>query len=208
MPQRPSLTSPLFGVGCILLAVVAISVDTTAQAECITQLKQEAPEGTHWSLHTDPVTNRRCWTLVESSHHEVVPPSPPPAQESTFSSQLTSFFGSFTGGAVSASPQEAPAVAPPPVSAAPRKPPAHIANTNAANTNGASTGAAGTGAISANKPERPIRPEQKGEQKEKADGHASKLEPADPAGREALFEEFLRWHESQQITGGASSPPR
>jgi hypothetical protein len=200
MPQRPGLTSPPFGVGCILLAVVAISFDNTAQAECITQLKQEVPEGSHWSLHTDPVTNRRCWTLVESSHRDVAQPPPPPAQVSTFSSQLTSFFGSFTGGAFSASPQETPAVPPPPVSAAPRKPPVPA---RAANTNVASTGA-----ISTNKPERPIRTEQKAEQKEKADGHASKLELADPAEREALFEEFLRWHESQQLTGGASSPPR
>jgi hypothetical protein len=26
--------------------------------------------------------------------------------------------------------------------------------------------------------------------------------------REALFEEFLRWHESQQMTGGVYSSPR
>ncbi len=155
------------GTFCILLATVVAGFDSPAQAECITQLTQQAPEGTHWSLHYDRVKNRRCWILVDATGQEL---STEPAQSDSSStlSSLQTFFSNITTGIQSTGqPQEAPANAPP------RKPQANLANAN-----------------------KPVRPEQKG------DAHAGKHELTQPE-RDALFEEFLRWHESQQITGSA-----
>jgi hypothetical protein len=157
---------------CVLLATVAAGFDSPARAECIAQLTQQAPEGTHWSLHNDRVKNRRCWILVDGTGQEV---STEPAQSDASStlSSLQTFFTNITGIQPAAQPQEAPASTPP------RKPQANLAN--------------------ANKPDRPVRTEQK------TDAPAAKHELTPPE-RDALFEEFLRWRESQQITGTAQPP--
>jgi hypothetical protein len=160
------------GVICVLLATVVVGFDGPAQAECITQLTQQAPEGTHWSLHSDRVKNRRCWILVDATGQEV-PTEPAQSDASSTLSSLQTFFTNITGIQPTAQPQEAPASAPA------RKPQANLAN--------------------ANKPDRPVRTEQKSE------APAAKHELTQPE-RDALFEEFLRWHESQQITGAAKQP--
>jgi hypothetical protein len=160
------------GVVCVLLATVAVSFDSPAQAECITQLNQQAPEGTHWSLHYDRVKNRRCWILVDATGQELSTVQEQPDASPTLSS-LQTFFTNITG--IQRAPQQAQEAAPSP----PRKPQAHLAN--------------------ANRADRPVRTEQKN------DAHAAKHELTPPE-RDALFEEFLRWHESQQITGTGKPP--
>lgn len=163
------------GVICILLATVAASFDTPAQAECIAQLTHQAPEGTHWSLHYDRIKNRRCWILVDATGQEVSTiPAQPDASPAL--SSLQTFFTNITGIQPTPQPQEAPpSQAPSPL----RKPQAPLAN--------------------ANRPDRPVRTEQK------SDAQAAKHELTPPE-RDALFEEFLRWHESQQITGTVKPP--
>jgi hypothetical protein len=183
MPRRAPFSGPLMsGAVCAVLATVAVDMDSPAQAECIVQPNQQAPEGTHWSLHSDRAKNRRCWILVDSTGHEIS--STPEAQPSTSPvlSTLRTFIGNFTGGPPSPPVQEAaPAAdpAPPP----PRRPAARVASPNRA--------------------ERAARTEQR----EKSDAPPAGRELTGPE-REALFEEFLRWHESQQITGGVKPSPR
>jgi hypothetical protein len=183
MPRRAHPSGPMMsGVVCALLATVAVGMDSPAQAECIAQLNQQAPEGAHWSLHSDRAKNRRCWILVDAAGHDISTPRAQPNTSPALSTFQT-FIGNFTGGGPPSAPaQEAPAASASPAAAPPpRRPPAHVASPNRA--------------------ERPVRTEQR--------------EKGDPAGheltepeREALFEEFLRWHESQQIIGTVNSSPR
>jgi hypothetical protein len=178
MPRCAHSSRPITsGVVCALLAIVAVGMDSPAQAECIAQPNQQAPEGAHWSLHSDRAKNHRCWILVDAAGHDLSTPQAQPTTSPALSTFQT-FIGNFTGGGPpSAAAQEAPAASPasaPP----PRRSPARVASPNRA--------------------ERPVRTEQR--------------EKGDPAGheltepeREALFEEFLRWHESQQIIGTVNS---
>jgi hypothetical protein len=160
MPRRASSFGPIMpGVVCVLLAAAMPGFVSSAQAECITQPKQQAPDGAHWSLHFDPVKNRRCWVLVDSAGRDLSAPEPQPAA-STLSS-IQSFLGNLTG-----SPQETPAG---PAAAPPRKPQPPVARPRLGNLN-----------------------------------RAGGTEQKPDAKRDALFEEFLRWHESQKITGPAN----
>jgi hypothetical protein len=162
-----------YGVVCVLLATVAACFDTPARAECIALLNQQAPEGTHWSLHYDRVKNRRCWILVDATGHDVSTLQEQSAGSSTLSS-IQTFFSNLTGVQSTPEPQEAlPSAAPP------RKPQARLAN--------------------ANRPNPPARTEQK------SGAPATQHELTQPE-RDALFEEFLRWHESQQIIGTVKPP--
>jgi hypothetical protein len=95
-----------------------------------------------------------------------------PAATSTLSS-FQSFLGNITGTNPPPQPQEAPAS--PAVAPPGRAPHPHVVNVH--------------------RVERPaVRPEQKTE------AHPAKHEMSPPE-RDALFEEFLRWHESRKITG-------
>jgi hypothetical protein len=179
MPRRAASFGPtMSGVVCALLTAAAVAIDSPAQAECIVQPNQQAPEGAHWSLHTDTVKNRRCWILVDATGRDIstgqAQPAPAPAP-----SVFQTILGNFTG-AGSPPPQEAPAaVSPAPAQA--RRPAAH--------------------AVSVNRTVR-VRTQQRAEPREKS-GH----ELTEPE-REALFEEFLRWHESQQMIGTSNPSTR
>jgi hypothetical protein len=179
--RAPSFGPAMSGVVCALLATVAVGIDSPAQADCVVQPNQQAREGAHWSLHTDRAKNRRCWVLVDATGHDI---STEQAQSvaAPSPSVLQTILGNFTGAGSSSPPaQEAPAAAVAPASPPLRRLPAHVVN--------------------ANRPER-IRTEQRAEPRDKG-GH----ELTEPE-REALFEEFLRWHESQQMMGTANPSPR
>jgi hypothetical protein len=187
MQRRALSFGPMMsGVVCALLAAVAASVDSPAQADCIVQPTQQAPEGAHWSLHHDRAKNRRCWILVDAAGHDFSTAQPQPVAAPA-PSVFQTILGNFTGAGSSGPPaQEAPAaVSPAPASPQSRRPPAHI--------------------VSTNRPERVrverVRVEQRTEPREKGD--AATRELTEPE-REALFEEFLRWHESQQMIGNPS----
>jgi hypothetical protein len=168
MRRRASSFGPITpGVVCVLLAAAAPGFVNSAQAECIAQPNQQAPDGAHWSLHFDRIKNRRCWVLVDSSGQEISAPEPQPAASAALSS-IKSFLG-ITGGPP-AQPPAGPGAAPP------RKPQPHVVRARAGNVNGAAA------------------------TEQKADpGHEMKQ-----GDRDALFEEFLRWRESQKITGPAN----
>lgn len=184
MPRRAHSSGPtIAGIICALLAAAAVGMDSPAQAECIAQPNQQAPDGTHWSLHYDRVKNRRCWILVDATGHDISTPqaqSAPAPALSTFQS----FLGNFAGAPQTSTLPEAPATASPGLAGpSPRRPPARVVNTNRAG--------------------HAVR----GEQKDKGDARAATHDLTEPE-REALFEEFLRWHESQQIIGTVKSSPR
>lgn len=154
MPRRASPFGPLSpGITGALLAAAAVGLGSPAQAECITQLNQQAPEGAHWSLHSDPVKNRRCWVLVDSSGRELSPPESDTGSSTV--STIQKFFSNLTGSADSPTPH--------------RSPTHHVVDAN--------------------------RPPAGDHQMTQAE-------------RDALFEEFLRWHETQQGTGAPKQPPR
>jgi hypothetical protein len=180
MLRRASSSGPVMsGVVCVLIAAAAPGFVSSAQAECIVQPNQQAPEGAHWSLHTDRATNRRCWILMDSAGRDLSTAQPQPAPSSGLSS-LQSFLGNFTGGPPAPPPQEqAPAS---PAATPPRKPQPHAVQPRVAN---------------AGKADHRARTEQK------ADARPARQEMT-PGARDALFEEFLRWHENQKITGSAA----
>ncbi len=171
MPRRVRLFGSMkSGVVCVLLATAAAGLGTPAQAECILQPNQQAPEGAHWSLHYDRDKNRRCWIMVDASGHDLSTPQQP--ADSSGLSTFQSFLDRITGGTSPPQQEAAPAGAP---ATPPRKPQPNVVNATRADP------AARTEPKSE---ARPVKPMTSGE-------------------RDALFEEFLRWHESQQITGAA-----
>jgi hypothetical protein len=186
MPRRaPSFGPVMSGVVCALLAGVAVSTGSPAQADCIVQPGQPVPEGAHWSLHFDRVKNRRCWILVDAAGRDLSAPQPQAPASAPTMSTFQAILGNFTGAGPPPPAQEAPAAVSPAPAAPPqsRRPPARV---------------------SANRPEH-VRTEQRAEPRDKGD--AAKHELTDPE-REALFEEFLRWHENQQMIGTAKPSPR
>jgi hypothetical protein len=163
----------------MLLATVltaAVAPGAQAQAACLTQPNRQAPEGMHWSLHYDRGKNQRCWVLVDGTGAAPQPQAQPAASSGL--STLQAIFGNFT--AVQLAPGQAAPTAP---AANPARKPAapRIAN--------------------AGKPEHPaVRTDPKGDPKAEPKADPASHQMSQPE-RDKLFEEFLRWHESQKITG-------
>ena len=196
MPERVNSFAPIFpNVFFVFVATIAVHLLAPARAEsaCIVQPSQPAAEGTHWSLHYDRAQGRKCWLLLDTKGREVTAsqaqPStvstPPPAD--SLSSQITSLLGSLTGATENALPRlnapqdDTPRAGP---AGAPRKP-----RGNGANASKADNGV-------------------RADQKSAGEGRTAKrASPLTQPEREALFEEFLRWQESQQITGAPGPSP-
>jgi hypothetical protein len=173
-PARPWISG---AVGMLLAAATAGADSRPAQAQaadCITEPNVQAPDGTHWISHMEINYYRRCWVLVDAAGREVV--APVPAQPASPSgSAWQSFLGNVTG-AGTPQPQAAPAS---PAAASPRRP--HTPQPDGPHR-----------VVTASKPARSEPPK-------------SEVRPVKPdmsrPDSNALFEEFLRWHESQKITG-------
>jgi hypothetical protein len=169
----------------VVLAFVATTVVFTygsarADSACIEQPSQPAAEGARWYLRYDRAKGRKCWFLQDATTN-VRDVATPQGQTSaaaapTLSSRLAELFGGLTGSSANVAPQgnAAQSILP----SAPRK------------TQGNSPSAA--------KPNNSVR----ADQRDIIEGRTGKRAP--PAltqpERNALFEEFLRWHESQQNT--------
>jgi hypothetical protein len=190
MPERVNSAAPRIpGVLAVLVVTIAVHFLSPARANnaCIEQPSPPAAEGTRWSLHYDRAKGKKCWVLLDASTNgrdaaaaQAQPnaaPTPGPVEQ--LSSQIASLFGNLTGASAN--------VTPPQTSAAggPRKPQGNAAN--------------------ASKTDSGVR----ADQRSAGEGNAAKrVSPAlTQLEREALFEEFLRWQESQQITG-APGPER
>jgi hypothetical protein len=192
MPERVNSFAPIIPSVCFVAVATIIAVHflSPARAEnaCIEQPSQPAPEGTRWSARYDRAKGRKCWFLVDANGREVTASrarpgaAPTPAPADSLSSQIASLLNSLTGATEYAAPQgDAPQIGP---AAAPRKP-------------------RGSGA-GASKADNVARADQKSAGEGRTAKRASALTEPE---REALFEEFLRWRESQQMTGTASPSP-
>jgi len=63
MPDRTAIVvSAVFAsfLACAALTTVAGSA-AFAGDDCITEPKDQPPQGSHWYYHVDPVTRRKCW---------------------------------------------------------------------------------------------------------------------------------------------------
>jgi hypothetical protein len=171
----------VYAVFFVSVATIVVPACSGAHADsaCIEQPGQPAAEGARWLQRYDRAKGRRCWVLVDASGHDVTvsqaqPSAPPaPALDPTFSSQLAALFGSWTAQANVAPPGNPPQIN---SASASRKPQGAVAN--------------------ANKPDSGLRSDQKSSR----EGHAGKRTAPvlSEQERNALFEEFMRWHESQQ----------
>jgi hypothetical protein len=187
MPERANSFAPTIpGVFAVLVATVTFHFcgPVRADSACLEQPTQPAAEGTRWSAHYDRAKGRKCWILVDASTngHDSSQVQPNAASTSAaveaLSSQIASLLGTLTGASANVTPQAGAA-------GVPRKPQGNAANASKADSS--------------------IR----AEQKSVGDGHAAKrvsLGLTQPE-REALFEEFLRWQESQDITGALGPRP-
>ena len=185
MPERVNSFAPMIpGVFSVLVATIAVLSYTPARADsaCIEQPNQPAAEGMRWSSRYDRAKGRKCWFLVDASANGHEAPAPQAQQNAasapSISSQISSFIGSITGASANVTPQGgAPQSSSPPAGPAsgPRKPQGNAAN--ASRADGAARADLKSG-----------------------DGHPAKRVSSGltQPEREALFEEFLRWHENQE----------
>jgi len=63
MPDRTAIAvAAVFAsfLACVALTAVASSA-AYAGDDCITEPKDQPPQGSHWYYHVDPVTHRKCW---------------------------------------------------------------------------------------------------------------------------------------------------
>jgi hypothetical protein len=194
MPERANPFAPTMpGVLSVLVATIAVHFCAPLQAEsaCLDQPTQPAAEGARWSAHYDRAKGRKCWILVDAStngHDATAPQAQPnaaatPGPVEQLSSQIASLLGNLTGASANATPQvNAPQASP---ASVPRKPQGNGAN--------------------AGKADNSVR----ADQRSAGEAHAAKRgsPPLTELEREALFEEFLRWQESQQMTGTPSPRP-
>src|ERR1700730_17936197 len=177
----PLIPAPFFVVVVLtfVTTIVAFTYGSArADSACIEQPSQPAAEGARWYLRYDRAKGRKCWFLGIATTN-VRDATTPQGQTSaatapTLSSRLAELFGGLTGSSANVAPQGNAAQSN--LTSAPRK------------TQGNSRNAAKTdGSVRA-------------DQRDIVEGHAGKRAP--PAltqpERNALFEEFLRWHESQQ----------
>jgi hypothetical protein len=181
MPERVNSFVPLLlAVLFVFVATITVPVDSPARADsaCIEQPSQPAAEGTRWIARNDRAKGRRCWFLVDANGRDITAPqaqpSAAPTPEPTLSSQLATLLGNLTGASTTVAPQGNPPQTSPANPA--RKPQGNAANASKTDNAG------------------------RADQRSIGEGHAVKrASPVLPQPeRDALFEEFLRWRESQQ----------
>jgi hypothetical protein len=172
------------GAVCVLLATVAAGLDRPAQAECITQLIQQVPEGAHWRLYLDRTANRWCWILVDARGRELSTTVQAQTAATPEQSAFQPFLGNITiGGPPPPLWRQQQATAVPPAPLPPRR----------------------TRVVNVHRPVRAAAPRTEAhptrqEINRQEIKEETRHEMSQP-DRDALFEEFLRWHESRKITG-------
>ena len=177
-------------VGLIILGSnrAALAAD-----DCLAGPNRSPAPGGHWYYHRDRASDRKCWYLVEPAARaptaDAMQPQPAP---DPFPQPFGSFFSSLSTG-FSGSANGAQTVAPAPDARGPQGAPADDRNADTAparDLHPARRPAAV--ATLAPKPHQATHPRAPAEP---ADEHAAAT--PDQAGRDALFQEFLRWRERQ-----------
>jgi len=197
MPERANpFVSLVPAAGFLIVAAVVAGTYGFARADsaCLERPNQPASEGARWNFRYDRAKGRKCWFLQDASTNlrdvAALPQSQPNvAPTPTLASRLAELFGSLTG---------------PPAIAQPQGDTSHSNPTSAQRkTSGSSAHAAKT--------ENGVRTTS---QRDAVEGHTGKRASAaqaqtNPAqtDNEALFEEFMRWHEHQQKVNQLNSSP-
>jgi hypothetical protein len=180
MPRCASSFVPMIsGVVCALLAAVAIDFRSPvlAASVCVGQAAQPAPQGARWVLHMDRVRGRRCWLLVDAYGREVSGQVQPNAASAPSPSSPFMSLFGYMTEVPNATPQSSEPPVPRPAMRF-RRPQAHVARDNRSRADQTSPREPHTGRGALSQPD-----------------------------RDALFEEFLRWHESQKMMHTLSPPP-
>jgi hypothetical protein len=176
------LIPALFFVVVVLTFVATIVAFTygsaRADSACIEPPTQPVAEGARWYLRYDRTKGRKCWFLgiaTTNARDATTPQGQTSAAAApTLSSRLAELFGGLAGSSANLAPQGN--AAPNNLTTAPRRTQGHSPN--------------------AARPNNSVRTDQR----DIFEGHAEKRAPPmlTRPERNALFEEFLRWHESQQ----------
>lgn len=189
-----SVVSRVAFVGLFATAIMpSASTQAHAAANCLEGPDRPPAPGGHWYYHLDRVSNRKCWYLLEPESQAPGQPPMPDAPESQPSAAaatapqtaLGSFFSSFTGltGATPPDPGGDARVPPPaPAGDLNSDGPAAIRQPRIVRHPDAD-------ALTP-KSHRPAHAQPRTEQAEERPAPA-----LDPAERDALFQEFLRWRD-------------
>jgi hypothetical protein len=177
--SRPARLWTSGAVGMLLVAATAGADSHPAHAQtadCVREPTMQAPDGTHWVAHWEINYYRRCWVLVDAAGREVAAPVRAQQPTSPPQSAWQPLLGNSTGASPS-QPQAAPAS---PTAASPRRPPPSQPD-------------GPRPVATASKPAHGTPP--------KSEVHAVKPDRSQPDRDALLYAEFLRWHESQKLTG-------
>jgi hypothetical protein len=189
MPEH--VISCALAVAAGLFTVIAFSMNWALAGDCLVQPnRQLAPSG-HWYYRVDHVNYRKCWYLVEPTTRmaQAEAPEAQPTPDATLGPTLSSFFASLSVGSIGAKPagtqQDATKGDARPIQTRPddlkngsRSNPARIVRRSVSNT-------APTFKLNRQSPTEPHM------------AQTNQPSPLDQAGRDALFEEFLRWNARQ-----------
>jgi hypothetical protein len=153
-----------------------------AESECIESPGPQTPKNGHWYFRSDRTTGRKCWYLSDSTTTPRDPAAPRgqgnTASTSTLTSRLTGLLGSFAGSAATATP------------------PSSTVGESRTSTANVATAPRNVNSV---------RSDQTDVAADSADERTGKR-TAQPAKRDALFEEFLRWNERQQDVSRSTMP--
>jgi hypothetical protein len=177
--SRPARLWISGAVGMLLAAATAGADSHPAQAQtadCVREPTAQAPDGTHWVGHWEINNYRRCWVLVDAAGREVAGPVRAQQPANPPQSAWQPFLGNFTGASTS-QPQTAPAS---PTAASPRRPPTSQPD----GSHPVATASKPAHSAPSKSEVYPVKPD--------------KSQP----DRDALYAEFLRWHEGQKLIGG------
>ena len=181
MRKRATSFGPVVATVVLATAIAAgIHNPVLAESACLENPGQQSTKGAHWYYRSDRATGRKCWYVVDESTnaHDAATSQgqATAAPTDTLSSRLANLFGSLTGATTAATPQ---------------------ANSTS------ELRAFQSNAAAAPKMERGVRADQADSATELAEKRTSKGDTPTltQAKRNALFEEFVRWQESQQTVG-------
>jgi hypothetical protein len=175
-----------------LCAVIAFSTNSAlATGDCLVQSNRQQAQSGHWYYRVDRVNHRKCWYLVESKTKmaQAEAPEAQPAPDATLGSTLSSFFASLSAGSMGAKPagtqQDATKGDARPIQTRP---------------DDLKNGSRSKLARIAQHPDSNTAPTSKLNRQSSTGPHMAQTNqppPLDQAGRDSLFEEFLRWNARQ-----------
>jgi hypothetical protein len=192
MQKRMSSRVPAVAAGLFAVAFALDSGGLLAASECLDQPNRAASQSGHWLYHVDRASGRKCWHLVEADPtarpqpEAPPPPAPEPVRQAPFASFFSSLASGFTTASVGAPKPDAPARD---ARGAASAPPEAAKSDDAASKRRQSA--------DAKSPPVP-KPDRQASSRPGKEG-ADQPHPAslDPAERDRLFQEFLRWRERQ-----------